>query len=71
MSDWTEYDELAKMGDELKKLRANKAALEQREERLKEQLRDIPGVSLRAKISVLRLWAEPEMERRAEESRGE
>ncbi len=36
-------------------------------EGLEEQLRDIPGVDLQAKISVLRLWAEPGMERRAEE----
>jgi hypothetical protein len=38
--------------------------LEARCERLDEQVRDIPGVDLQAKISVLRLWAEPEMERR-------
>ncbi|MHA2303706.1 MAG: hypothetical protein ACXACD_22445 [Candidatus Thorarchaeota archaeon] len=28
------------------------------------QISDIPGVSLEAKISVLRLWAEPEMDAR-------
>ncbi len=39
-------------------------ALKQRAERLADQMRDIPGVDLQAKISVLRLWAEPEMERR-------
>ena len=52
MSEWTEYDELAKMGDEVKALLADKEALQKRNRKLEE---------LQAEIEPYALYLEPEV----------
>ena len=41
MSEWTEYDELAKMGDKIKALLVDREALEKRNRKLAEGVRHI------------------------------